>query len=474
MRPTQILQNPSRPGDASRALPGHIKYRPQSMGRGTGGPPTGPQGFAHPGMPFNQQQQQQQPGPGGNGPHPQMLPPMSEQETTAYMELEARRAKRNHKIFLLSKDNGVMTPQDKNFVTRIQLQQLVAATGSPTDFAQNSMQSEDFYYQVYTSIRSTQRQNPNQPLGNFAQTYLFQTGNRQGNRRNGRPAENHMQRMELQVQRAVEAAKNKPKNPQLVIAGSLGKISFSNAKTPKPLLNIKRPEASGDAAQRPTSSRRPDSQGPATDPKTTLRSIESIYTTLMALEDHVRRLPALPAPGGMPDAEFEALHAEWVAYTNGLNAKLWADLKVMEPIGATTVHPFIALLAHAKGKKAIPRVFRHTSAEQKTTILTMIIYHLDQLDVTRGAHIVDGEMHLDAATREKVELFSLTIMPSLFSHINETPLAIVDGTLGLISRLNVDLIAKSRIGTSMLTMILSRAELIKQLGEADASMWQKW
>jgi DNA topoisomerase 2-associated protein PAT1 len=177
---------------------------------------------------------------------------------------------------------------------------------------------------------------------------------------------------------------------------------------------------------------------------------------------------------GVPDDEFRVRHAEWLAVSEGLNAKLWADLKVMEPIGATTVHPFIALVSHAKGKKAIPRVFRHTSLEQKTTILTMIIYHLDQLDVTRGAHIFDGEIHLDAAMRENVELFSSTVMPSLFGHINETPLAIVDGTLGLISRLNVDLIAKSRIGTSMLTMILSRAELIKQLGEADPGMWQKW
>ena len=53
-----------------------------------------------------------------------------------------------------------------------------------------------------------------------------------------------MQRMEQQVQRAVEAAKTKPKNKQLIIEGSLGKISFSNAKTPKPLLNIKRRDSS--------------------------------------------------------------------------------------------------------------------------------------------------------------------------------------------------------------------------------------
>ena len=55
------------------------------------------------------------------------LAELSEEQRNAYLEEDAKRAKRNHKIFLLSKGNGLMTPQDKNFITRIQLQQLVAA-----------------------------------------------------------------------------------------------------------------------------------------------------------------------------------------------------------------------------------------------------------------------------------------------------------------------------------------------------------
>ncbi len=66
--------------------------------------------------------------------------------------------------------------------------------------------------------------------------------------------------MEQQVQRAVEAAKNKPKNKQLIIEGSLGKISFSNAKTPKPLLNIKRADNAAEI-NRPGSAHR-DEPGP--------------------------------------------------------------------------------------------------------------------------------------------------------------------------------------------------------------------
>ncbi|KAK2057570.1 topoisomerase II-associated protein PAT1 [Colletotrichum caudatum] len=454
-QPTQILQNPNRlSGDAARIAghgqPPHAHHQAHrsqgSMGR----------------VPSVAQQQQQQ----------QHLAHLSEDEKAAYLDQETKRAKRNHKIWVLSKDNGLMTPQDKNFVTRIQLQQLVSATGNPIDQTNDDSLTEDFYYQVLSQIRGGQRQNPNQPLNNFAQTYLFQTGSRQGNmRRQGRAAENHVQRMEQQVQRAVEAAKNKPKNPQLVIAGSLGKISFSNAKTPKPLLNIKRTDSSGDANRPGSGKRHGDSNG--LDRKAILRNIEKVYNTIMKMEDHARFIPPPPANGN--DEDFHAKHQAWLETAQALNAQLWNDLKVHEPIGATTIHPFIAFLSFPKGKKAIPRVFRHISFEQRTTILTMIIIHLDQLDVVYGAQTTDGEVSLNAAMRESIELFSAAVMPSLFAYFNETELDIVTGVLGLIStKLNIDLIAKTRVGCSMLTLILSRAELLKQGGGGTPQLWAEW
>ena len=145
--PTQILQNPSRAGsDAPASQHGHHAKQPH------GAVPSAAQLQAHP--------QMQQ---------------MSEEEKAAFLDQETKRAKRNHKIWLLSKDNGLMTPQDKNFITRIQLQQLVSATGNPVEGSDASI-AEDFYYQVYSHIRAGQRQNPSQPLSNFAQTYLYQTG----------------------------------------------------------------------------------------------------------------------------------------------------------------------------------------------------------------------------------------------------------------------------------------------------------
>ncbi|KAI1779579.1 topoisomerase II-associated protein PAT1 [Hypoxylon cercidicola] len=438
--PMQILQNPNRlAGDAARmAAPTHPTHQSQSS--------------------FSRQPQ---------GTNPQL----SDQEKLAYLEAEARRAKRNHKIHTLSKDNGLMTPQDKSFITRIQLQQLVSATGDPSEHGTDAALAEDFYYQVLSSLRAGQRPNPHQPLNNFAQTYLFQTGTRHGGmRRQGRGPENHMQRMEQQVQRAVEAAKNKPKNKQLVIEGSLGKISFSNAKTPKPLLNVKRTESSSDA-NRPGSGHRSHPTANGTDEKETLRSIESVYLTLMKMEDIARTMPPPPSNGD-PDQGFVDRQAE----LDALNGHLWNDLKVHEPVGATSVHPFIAFLSYNKGKKAIPRVFRHLSPEQRTTILTLIVIHLDQLDVIRGAQVQTGEtIKLDAKARERIDIFSVAVMPSLLQLLSESELHIVTGVLGLITQnINVDMVARTRVGMSMLTMVLTRAEILKQAGQASEQSWQQW
>lgn len=445
IQPTQILQNPNRmSGDAA-----HL-------------------GLQHtfPAHPTHQSQ-----GSIGRQPiitHPAQLAQLSETEKTAYLEQEARRAKRNHKIYLLSRDNGIMTPHDKNFITRIQLQQLVSATGNPADHGTDDALAEDFYYQVHNQIRGGQRQNPSQPLSNFAQTYLYQTGNRQGGHRRHRGPENHMQRMEQQVQRAVEAAKNKPKNSQLVIEGSLGKISFSNAKTPKPLLNIKRTESSGDANRQGTPNK-PHATGSGYNKRKVLSDVEKVYSTLMKLEDHERKMPPPVTDEG--DTELIQQHVEWSEATQKLNEKLWRELKIHEPVPAgAAIHPFIAMIETAKGKKAIPRVFRHTNLEQRTTILTMIIVNLDKFDVVRRGSVTDGHVNLDAKLREDIELFSIAVCNTLFVFMGELGLNMITGILGLFcSEVNVDLVARTRVGVSFLTMILSRAEImIQAAGGRDA------
>jgi len=413
-------------------------------------------------------------GPSQTGPpvnQAQQMANMPEHEREAFLADEAKRAKRNHKIFLLSKHNGLMTPQDKNFITRIQLQQLMTASGGADDRGSEAQLAEDFYYQVYAQIRGAPRQNPHQPLSQFAQTYLFQTGGRYGNgRRHPRGGDNHIQRMEQQVQRAVEAAKARPKNKQLTVEGSLGKIAFSNSKTPRPLLNFKRL----DSEARISSARVNDS---VADRKRTLRDIETAYSTLMHLEEHERHVPPPPTEESNPGAIQQ--HIEWRQRAQELNQKLWSDMKVMEPIqpNSLTPHPFIAILSHSKGKKLIPRIFRHMEDQQRITMITLIAIYLDQLDVIRNAYPHPEEPKLPPAVRDSVELFSQAVMPPLFAYVNDAPLNIISGLLGLIlNRVNVQAVIRTKIGVSMLTMLISRAELIKQTGNTNISDedWSQW
>ncbi|KAI9886124.1 MAG: hypothetical protein M1823_002084 [Watsoniomyces obsoletus] len=462
-QPRQILQNPNR----QPAL-GHTAPPMSSMALEQQQPPLAMFG---PSMS----------GPTPVRPHPghgQRSMQMSEEERAALMMEDFKRAKRNFKIQLLSRGNGLMTPQDKNFITRIQLQQLVAATGNPNEQDPDTALAEDFYYQVHSHIRKDPRSNPQQPLNQLVQTYLFQTGTRAGGingRRMQRGGDSHAVRMEQQVQRAVEAAKLKPKNKQLVIEGSLGKISFSNAKTPKPLVNLKRAESgmegSGGRPQGPvrTGSER-KSQSFMTNRgsrQTTLRQIEKVYTVLMRMEDHERHMPPKEAPQ----------HGEWVEETQRLNQKLWGELKVMEPIipNSNVPHPFIALLSPAKGKKMIPRIFRQIVEEQRVTILTMIVVHIGVLDVVRRAQLRPGERQLPNQVREEVELFLQAVMPSVFGYVNEAPLTIIIGLLEiLLESADVLVVARAKVGLAILTMFLSRAELLKQAMDIDEEDWFQW
>ncbi|KAF2020032.1 hypothetical protein BU24DRAFT_489875 [Aaosphaeria arxii CBS 175.79] len=491
------VELPAHPAQQQPSQPPTILQRPQQDGRGQQnkqaqqqGPPQGPPSqprqilqnpnrLAGQGQPISQGSSPNTRGPAhghNRGPsfsgmvitHPDQLLQLSEQERATFLEEDAKRAKRNHKIALLAKDNGLMTPQDKNFITRIQLQQLMSATGNLEEIGSEAALAEDFYYQVFSQIRGAPRQNPHQPANQFAQTYLFQTNSRFGpGRRHGRGGDNHMQRMEQQVQRAVEAAKTKPKGRQLVIEGSLGKIAFSNARTPRPLLNIKRSEAGDKHAKQHKPS--------IADRKEVLRNIEAVYITLMHMEDHERALP--PPINENSDPEAIQKHMEWRSKIEELHAQLWQNIKIMEPINPSShvPHPFIAILSHAKGKKAIPRIFRHIDEQERITVVTMIVVHLDNLSVVANA-IASPDEPLSSAVREEVELFTHSVMPPLFAHISDSPLNIVIGLLGLIlDRTNLHIVSRSKIGMSLLTILISRAELLKQSApEVNPQEWEQW
>lgn len=141
---------------------------------------------------------------------------------------------------------------------------------------------------------------------------------------------------------------------------------------------------------------------------------------------------------------------------------------------ATMAHPFIQLLSHSKGKKVIPRSFRHLDDQQRLTVLTLVSIHLDFLDVIRDAYPPADNSPIPPRVKEEVELFGQAVMPPLFSYVNEAPLSIIIGMLGLIlDRTHVQAIIRTKIGVSILTMFISRAELLKQQAQ-ETEDWKQW
>ena len=139
------------------------------------------------------------------------------------------------------------------------------------------------------------------------------------------------------------------------------------------------------------------------------------------------------------------------------------------------------MLSHAKGKKAMPRVFRHLDDQQRLTAITMIFVSLDQLDVVAKAlpNPAKPDAPVPLPVREEIDLFSQTVMPALFGSVGEAPLSIIAGIIGvLVDRTNVPLISLTKIGLSVLTMVLSRAEVLRESQQpspsTNAAEWTHW
>ena len=103
-------------------------------------------------------------------------------------------------------------------------------------------------------------------------------------------------------------------------------------------------------------------------------------------------------------------------------------------------------------------------------MLTLVAIHLDVLDVIRDAYPSADNAPLPAKVKDEIELFGQAVMPPLFSYVNEAPLNIIIGLLELVlDRVHVQSIVRTKIGVSILTMLISRAELVEQGPQAAPS-----
>jgi DNA topoisomerase 2-associated protein PAT1 len=110
----------------------------------------------------------------------------------------------------------------------------------------------------------------------------------------------------------------------------------------------------------------------------------------------------------------------------------------------------------------------------------MIVIHLDTLDVVANALATP----IPAAVKEETNLFANAIAPVLLAHVNEEPLPITLGLLGLIlDRSDVRTVSRTKVGLLLLTMLISRAELLKEAAGAagappmtpeDQLAWQQY
>ncbi|SCV68000.1 BQ2448_121 [Microbotryum intermedium] len=456
-----------------------------------------------------------------------------EQRIMEHEMLEQKRKRKAMKIaamvsstLWLAKHNNLMSNSDKDFITRIQVSQLV--TDDPY--------ADDFYFHIMAAIKMSRHQAalaagaapssvpfPSLGMGPGGPGGRHGPGPNANNNRRPTRRENAMNRMAQNVQRLVDSAKQRNKSGQLSLDGALGKIALRTRSAPRQMLQVK-PEAAGANGSTKKVSAEDKHSTPSTGShlleglvtqssdatkaasvddgkplshRSVLAILEKVYDAVLDLEQ-LRRIQRqlLGAAAAAKDHHASALAAnvseevqtnleqhvvesqravdDWTEKYDQLVKKLWTELRVMEPLDRCTPHPFIALISVLKGKRILPRALRHLSPEQTLTLLTLIVATfdtldtvqdapiLDSLDETSGAGSIEGKQRR-AIVETKTEAFLNAFLAPVMGVIGQAPLRMVTGMLGLLMERNdFTKVVQSKPGLAFLTIFLSRAESLKQ------------
>jgi DNA topoisomerase 2-associated protein PAT1 len=123
----------------------------------------------------------------------------------------------------------------------------------------------------------------------------------------------------------------------------------------------------------------------------------------------------------------------------------------------------------------MPRVFLVITPDQRLTILTMIIAHLEQLDVIQQGHYQSNSPSLPQSIQESIETFLASVIPSIVPLIETSQLNILIGLMGiLLDRNSVTFIAETKAGLAFLTLLLSRSQIILNGEKVDDIEVQEW
>ncbi|KAG7661929.1 PAT1 [[Candida] subhashii] len=366
-------------------------------------------------------------------------------------EQQEKAAKRQEKVSRIMRYSGIMNPKDKDFVTRFQLSQIV--TEDPYN--------EDFYAQVFKVIHP---KNVNgavtihqQKNNSIAQAYLEQSGHRLGGRY--KRADVALQRMQQQVQKAVTVAKERPKLTQYAKEGALGKISFGSGKKPRQQLEIISKAAERQKKQDEGNLEKKETSAGIKkySKKDILSILENAITELMNVESESRTSSDVDT------------------------SKLWKSLKVLEQTSSSgddesEVNPFIQCLNYNKMLKILSRLFKFLNREQILTIVTLIMSNLENLSVIKHGSYTTYEDHKIPETFAKlVDNYSMTFTKVLMNAVLDFKFNEIIGLLViLIEHNNVSFVSTTKIGLTILTTLLSRAELIIGEGTISATDLSEW
>ncbi|KAI8906464.1 topoisomerase II-associated protein PAT1 [Gorgonomyces haynaldii] len=312
------------------------------------------------------------------------------------------------------KYKGLMRKFEKDLIAKIQIANLV--TEDPY--------KDDFYYQLFTVIKESPVPTK-KGLKPLLQTQLVKASS----------VSNHMQQ---QMKRLIENRKQRPQREQVSLEGALGKISVQSTKNPKKTIQLTEIAVNVFEKQ---------------DYKSTLLAIEKVYKIVLVLEQLKRQIP---------DEQEELV--EW--FLNKLNTNkqlLFKSLFLMDQIPLTDAHPFVNLLNYNKGMKILSRVFRFMSPDQIFAVYSTIFTRLECLDVING-------------DKEETEIFLSTVVPQFVTLASDLGFGRVNQLMSiLLERHNMVWMCKSSCGLSLLTVLLSRAETLKQEGakEQEQSAWSE-
>lgn len=377
-------------------------------------------------------------------------------------EEQQRLARRQEKVSRIMKYCGVMNPKDKDFVTRFQLSQIV------TDDPYN----EDFYAQVFRVIHP--KSTPNalgepapQQANSIAQAYLDQSGHRLGGR--FKRADVALQRMQQQVQKAVTVAKERQKVSHNAREGVLGKISFGSGKKPRQQLVIlsKAAQKAKDSENQeegvPQKKSRSPSMAAPSKPikkyskKDIMSILEEIINNLMTVESESRLSPDVDT------------------------SRLWESLHVLDQSSSSGddesyVNPFVQCLNYSKALKILPRLFKFLSREQILTVVTLIMANLENLKVIKnGSYTTYPEKKIPEDVQALVDTYTLTFCKILMNAVQDFKFNEIIGLLLILVQHNVvSFVSTTKIGLSVLTTLLSRAELMRGEGTISATDLSEW